>query len=122
MKTFNIESHNSNKYHVFSLINKYATDIYGKSYSDFNFSPYRCELKAFGGSLSIEQFRQNSSKSLPWIFFPPVEHIEHLVDSNETFSVRSSHKESASKLQRSKPLKHSQNTLDSFMGLTRVDP
>ena len=125
MKTYNLIKNDSAKNIRFVYINQMANDIY--STNSINFAPFREELQVFGGHLSIDQFRKQSSKRPKMLYIPPMEPHNEKVSSSNNFSIvhceaaktytKNRPSNEAIKLTRAKPLQNHQNTLELSMGL-----
>ena len=91
------------------------------------FAPRRGQLRIFGGNLRIEEFRKMSQDTPVPQLVPPMEPVTIIFDKHENFSLHRKHEDEPVrhvpatnepiKLQRAKPLKNSQNTLEVTMGL-----
>lgn len=121
MKTYNLELNDSFIYKRFTFIGMLAEKVM-KSKSQINFAPNKFMLKRFGGPLTIEEFRKNA-KDIPYGY------DDSFMRNNTTATINTSDSSIVSsynpvpvsneplKLQRSKPLKNKQNTLEMTMGL-----
>jgi hypothetical protein len=85
-----------------------------------SFAPRREELKAFGGKLTNEQFKQSCDIKPSIKLTPPMEIVKHNVETDHTVIRRDSKQPTNNepiRLERKKPLKNSQNTLEKTMGI-----
>ena len=125
MKTYSLELNDSYKNERFTLIGQMFYESTGNT--GCQFAPRREQLKIFGGNLSIKEFRIKSQDTPIPKLIPPMEHVTIIFDKHENFSLNKKQKEELVtnahvtnepiKLQRAKPLKNSQNTLEVTMGL-----
>ena len=60
MKTYNSDMNNSNSCYIYSLIQKLYFEIH-KKIKYINFAPPKSVLKDFGGTMTINEFRQNNN-------------------------------------------------------------
>ena len=121
MKTYNLELNDSFKNVRFMHINSLASKIGAET----RFAPRREELKEFGGTLSLKDFQNKCGKKPTLKTTPPMEVVKQNIESDHTL-VRCDSKPSIQqnevknepiRLQRNKPLKNSQNTLEKTMGI-----
>lgn len=120
MKTYNLELNDSFTYKRFAYISILAESTFGTK-STIMFAPNKHNLAMFGGTMSIEEFRKNS-KPLPSGYTHSCETVVHTecapVEKNVVASYNPTPVSNEPlKLQRNKPLKNTQNTLEKTMGL-----
>ena len=130
---------NVNNEHKYSLINSLIGSLHKKMTGKLIFpkpSPSRYCLKSFGGTLTIEEFRNLEGKNLPIISFAnQVHRITQVTQQPKlTFNEpsegdlksklnninNSKTKTETLKLKRTKPLKREVNNLETMMGLVRT--
>lgn len=129
MKTHNNEMQDSKTNYRNNLIYLLRSKM-TKDYNSIQNAPSRYNLKAFGGKMSIEEFRAKSKTSIENILYPPMIPINPLLDKNINFTyVESNEAESyyetfstpiennPLKMKRTKAKKNEQNTLEQSMGL-----
>ena len=97
---------------IFTLINLYSNIIYNKK-ERVEIAPHRLLLKSFGGDLTIDEYRSNTSNNYD-IRIPPILPIKHLVNQYETNQVTS---KNMLKLYRKKPLLSEKKSITSSMNL-----
>ena len=127
MKTYSLELNDSYKNERFTLIGQMFYESTGTWKCQF--APRREQLKIFGGTLNIENFRKQSNSTPVPKLMPPMEPVTIIFDKHENFSLNKKQEDDIVKntpatnepikLQRAKPLKNSQNTLEVTMGLFR---
>ena len=127
MKTHNNETQDSTTNYRNNLIYLLKTKV-TNDYSRIQSAPSRYNLKAFGGKLSIDDFR-SKTKTCENILFPPLIPINPILDKSINFTYVDSNEaenyydtfsativNNPLKMQRSKT-KNEQNTLEQSMGL-----
>lgn len=123
MKSYNLYSNSSFKQCIFNYIQMFHDKV-EKNKSVINFAPPRSLLKVFGGTMSIDEFKSNTSKFKLLSF--PMKNEEQIVERYENLSVKSKQDTYQSysnvenepiKLKRKTPKSSSQNTLEKTMGL-----
>lgn len=125
MKTYNLDMNDSYKNIRFMHINSLSKNIYGAN-KPHCFAPRREELKVFGGSLTIEEFRKKSSKLPHLKLTPPMKVIKPEIETDYTLIRTKNANESINiknepiRLERKKPLKNNQNTLEETMGIFKT--
>jgi len=122
--------------HKTSTINSFIGVLHKKMTGKLKFpkpAPSRYALKAFGGTLTIEEFRNLNGENIPIVSFPGQIHkSQEVIPQNKiTFSDPSANeiktklssinnsntKTETLKLKRTKPLKRNVNNLETMMGL-----
>jgi len=133
MKTYNTESNDSNMSYRNNLIFLLAGKM-NNNFTSIKSAPPKYALKAFGGKLTIDEYRavSNDNTTSYTILYPPLVPINPIVDKNTNFtlvstdeasktynSYRPTIEENPLKMKREKKSenKSSQNTLEQSMGL-----
>ena len=87
-------------------------------------APYRYKLTVFGGDLSIEQFRENSTRDTnkPEMKIETKPYTDNLIpfvsNTKKMDEIKNANSNNSSlKLKRTKPLKRNHNNLESALGL-----
>ena len=87
-------------------------------------APYRYKLAVFGGDLSIEQFRENSTRDAdkPETKIETKPYTDNLIpfvsNTKKMDKIKNANSNNSSlKLKRTKPLKRNHNNLESALGL-----
>lgn len=123
MRTYNLEQNDSFVSKRFALITQLYFQLYGPS-TKIRFAPQKTDLDIFGGKMNIEEFRKGFGSAPVIDNMCPVESTcvpdEQCADSYQkqlsTYKPTPVNNDPI-KLQRSKPLKNSQYTLENTMGL-----
>lgn len=121
MKTYNLELNDTYKNVRFMHINSLASKIG----ADTCFAPRREELKEFGGTLSSKDFQKKCGKKPGFKITPPMEVVKQNIENDNNIVLCDSKtslqdnevRNEPIRLQRNKPLKNSQNTLEKTMGI-----
>lgn len=122
MKTYNIDLNDSFKNIRCGIINGMYKSI--NKEQRLKFAPRRTELIAFGGTLTIEQFRQTFYNSINMINVLPIRNENVYVKqdvTNEYKSIQNNSNEPPPRLNRAKPVKSNQNTLELSMGIFKTN-
>lgn len=124
MKTYNIDLNDSFKNIRCGMINEMYKSMYENR--KLKFAPRRTDLIAFGGKLTIQEFRQTFHDSLDIINVLPIrnEYIFNNIKQEvaiEYKSISQSSNEAPPRLNRTKPLKSKQNTLEMSMGIFKTN-
>jgi len=121
MKTYNLELNDSYKNRRFMLINSLSLKTHGTI--ENSFAPRKECLDCFGGNLSICDFRKLSSDTPSIKTVYPMKIIKSAIESDftlirgKTISETNNVVNDPIKLERNKPLRNNQNTLETTMGL-----
>lgn len=121
-------------------ITLYRKRLYGKI-ARTSPAPDRYALKAFGGTMTIEEFRNVTEENFPIVLYPTESHILHVVNSRNRDTMLSSQTGKTTvdnakskmfqinnadtqietlKLKRPKPLKREENNLEKSLGIIRT--
>tara|TARA_B100001094_G_C18128567_1_gene770904 strand:- start:144 stop:827 length:684 start_codon:yes stop_codon:yes gene_type:complete len=104
----------NNDYEIISLIKLYSNVIMGNKNEDISIAPNKLLLKKFGGSLTIEQYRDKFNNNIHDIKIPPILPVSHNIDSYE---INNNSSKDNLKLSRSKPLPSSEKSITKSMNL-----
>ena len=105
---------NKNIWEIFSLINLY-NNIINKDITKVEIAPSKLHLKAFGGNLTIQEYRSNFKKnSLYDIQIPPIIPINH---NTEMYEMKNNVKTDNLKLYRKKKLPSEKKSITNTMDL-----
>ena len=105
-----------NNYHeIISIINLYNNIINKTTNKAISLAPNKLLLKAFGGTMDIDEYRNGfSDKNIHDIKIPPVLPIKHTIDTHE---INSGSSKSHLKLYRKKPLPSEKKSITNSMNL-----
>jgi len=132
MKAHALDTNTSRSGEIQSFIALMRLKSYGK-YMPLHAAPKRIALKAFGGTLSIDELRAYYRKTPPPVYFPDKVQLHQKVGC-ETVPVSTAPNNSSSKLKaienaetkgdtlklrRNKPLERSKSKLESTLGIIR---
>jgi len=132
MKAYALDMNTARSGEIQSFIALMRMKSYGK-YMPLHAAPKRIALKVFGGTLSIDEFREYYGKTPPPVYFPDQIQLHQKVGC-ETVPVASGPVNSSSKLKaienaetkgdtlklrRNKPLERSKSKLESTLGIIR---
>jgi len=104
----------NNNYEIISLIKLYSNIIQGQNNKDISIAPNKLLLKKFGGSLTIEEYRDKFNKNIHDIKIPPILPVNHNIDSYE---INNTNNKTNLKLCRSKPLPSDKKSITKSMNL-----
>lgn len=129
---FSAPEYSDKIWHIYSLLNLMYKKIHGGEARKVRLAPPRQDLKMFGGSMTIEDFRTSNQKNDREfrLLIPPmtmvisqVEESKMDVDQDETIPVNRYKMQEATKalkIKRSKPILDHKHTLNSFMPIKRI--
>lgn len=110
MKSYNCYSGSHKMGAIANLITLYRKKVYG-SIQSIRCAPDKMVLEGFGGKLSIEEFRKNTTDA--WICLPNEMHRIEVV------SIRA-RKDDELVLKRDKPLKRDKNNIKNVLGINQL--
>ena len=124
MKTYNLELNDSHRNIRFTYIHQLYAHLYD-DVSSVAFAPHRDELRVFGGTFGIDDFRQ-TIKPHTHRLVPPMTVLKNQQDTHDSYMVSAvRHTPTANiqiqneplRLQRTNPIRSNQNTLEMSMGI-----
>ena len=136
MRAFNMNKNGTDRG---SKINEYIAVLHKKTTGRFKLikaAPDRYVLKSFGGTISIDEFRNANENDFPILTYPNQLHKVQFVEKQRKVTFDELSKEQLDnkiddinntnasnetlKLKRTKPLKRDRNNLETMMGLVRA--
>lgn len=108
-----------NHFEIYTLINHYYNFLNDTIGNKVNIAPKKLTLKAFGGTLNIEEYRKNfKSNAIYNVNIPPIFPINHNINSYENISQNTNTNTNVDlKLYRKSNLPNSENTISNTMNL-----
>lgn len=123
MKSYNLYSKSSHKHQIFNLIQKFH-DEQQRSKNTIGFAPPKEMLACFGGTMSINIFRNNNERFSVYNY--PMKNEERIIERYENFTVTPQEENESGalniqnepiKLKRKTAKMSAQNTLEKSMGV-----